>query len=345
LPHPLCVGKTKIQDHRSLSANVETGAWECHRCRATGKLTDFWVDQPRLTRRQRQAEARAQAFELTPRAPSISPGPAPQAPLQPATVPLWRMTWDRALAITDVRASSGIGYLAGRGIPIELASAAGVRFSPGWYREPAVLFAVSNYAGELVAVQGRAIRGDNRKAGGPKGQGAFATPGAFDTDPVVIVEAPIDALTLWLCGVPAIAMCGKTAPGWLAKALAFQRVALAVDNDAGGDEATERSHADLTAFGCQVERWRPQFKDWNEDLNKLGLVAIRRALGHEGPPTALADAPVRLELGHLGCDFRWPGIVGVVEPGVEAWAVLIDSRPAELVAKALGTLRSFAARY
>ena len=42
---PLC-GEAKPRDsaHRSLSANLQNGAWTCFRCGATGKLKEFWTD-------------------------------------------------------------------------------------------------------------------------------------------------------------------------------------------------------------------------------------------------------------------------------------------------------------
>ena len=65
-----------------------------------------------------------------------------------------------------------------------------------------------NAAGQLVAVTGRHTDGrDAPKAhtGGLKSLGLFATPGTLAADPLVITEAPIDALALAACGVPAVA--------------------------------------------------------------------------------------------------------------------------------------------
>jgi len=95
---------------------------------------------------------------------------------------------------------------------------------------------------------------------------------------VVIVEAPIDALSLAAAGVPAIALCGTAIPRWLPSSVAFRRVVLAFDADKAGDEATTKAASEFRTFGCSVERWRPSLKDWNEVLLAHGSEKLRQAL-------------------------------------------------------------------
>jgi DNA primase len=75
-----------------------------------------------------------------------------------------------------------------------------------------------------------------------------------------------------------VALCGTTLPSWLPAALAFRRIALAFDADSAGDAATAKAASELRAFGCDVERWRPSVKDWNEVLLTHGPETLRRAL-------------------------------------------------------------------
>ena len=43
---PLCgSGKPVDQAHRSLGVNLTNGAWYCHRCDQSGKLSDFWTEK------------------------------------------------------------------------------------------------------------------------------------------------------------------------------------------------------------------------------------------------------------------------------------------------------------
>jgi hypothetical protein len=74
------------------------------------------------------------------------------------------------------------------------------------------VFACQTAAGRVVALQGRFLA---PSAGVPKAMsigaisaGVFATRGALEADAVAIGEAPLDALSLAACGVPALALFG-----------------------------------------------------------------------------------------------------------------------------------------
>jgi len=147
--------------------------------------------------------------------------------------------------------------------------------------------------GNLVAAQGRCIDGQapSKLSAGPIGQGVFATPGALDANPLVIVEAPICALSLALVGVPALALAGTGGKPWLRKACAFRRVLVATDADPAGDEAAPALAAVLAPLGARCERLRPQgAKDWNELLITYGPEALRAALA---PILAMAEELAR----------------------------------------------------
>jgi hypothetical protein len=65
---------------------------------------------------------------------------------------------------------------------------------------------------------------------GELGAGVFQTDDeALDEPLVIVVEAPIDALTLRVAGVPSVALCGTNLPDWVPQALAFRQIALGFD--------------------------------------------------------------------------------------------------------------------
>jgi hypothetical protein len=273
-PLPACGDKPIDPAHRSLTVNAGTGLWQCWRCRASGKLRDHWA--PRASRR-----TAVRAFALRPE-PAGSPAAAPVDVVG---------AWARAVPAAD---TAGAAYLARRGMPLALATAADVRWAPRWYGRPAVLFPIVDPSGALVAITGRHTDAGDPKAHtcGPKALGVFTTPGALMADPLVITEAPLDALALAACGVPALAVCGTSAPRWLAPHAAFRRVWVALDGDAPGETAAEALAATLTALGARCARLRPATKDWTDDLAACGVEALTQQLAalRTGAPIALEAA-------------------------------------------------------
>lgn len=273
-PLPACADMPRDAEHRNLSLNVETGAFVCYRCGGAGQLREHW--RPPASRRReiaRRAFGLATAVVAAPSTPPENRG-GTGAPRWD-----WRAPWD---ATTDLAGTPGQAYLEGRGIPLAVAAAAGVRYAASWAGHPAVVFPVADRAGGVRAAQGRYLRDDvspTKRTGGPSKLGVFATPGALEAETIVVVEAPIDALSLHVAGVPAVALLGTNAADWLAAAVAFKRVALALDADAAGEEKVAALAARLGAFGATVERWRPAgVKDWNDALRQHGAVALRAAL-------------------------------------------------------------------
>jgi hypothetical protein len=289
-PLPGCADKRRDARHRSLSVNVESGRWHCHRCGAGGLLRENW--SPREPRFNAKRASSRRAFALT-RSPEAVTVQAPTRPL--------RIQQDRWLdlfeAAVPIGADPGAAYLISRGISQEAAAAAGVRYMPRWphwSRTPAgdwilagtsrrVVFPIQDPTGRLVGIQGRVIGPDERGlkmlTRGALGAGVFRTNArALDEALVTLVEAPIDALTLQVAGVSAVALCGTNIPDWLPGALAFRRIALGFDADAAGDTASTRASGEFRAIGCQVERWRPNRKDWNEVLMTFGIETLTREL-------------------------------------------------------------------
>ena len=243
---PLC-GLEKPRDlaHRSLIYRADSGAWNCKRCGASGKLRDFWDTRPDRSngptppsgstgangsrsnwRRARAQSERAQLSRLRGSAERDDDPqavhPAPSA--QPATPSGAAKDWRANLrGVRPLDGTPGAAYLSGRGVPLDVADLAGVSFSPNWFGRAAVVFAIHGRSGELVAAQGRRIEATatgqpNALTSGPKSRGLFVAPAfvggrvwhPFDADGpgVILCESPIDALSLAACSFPAVALCG-----------------------------------------------------------------------------------------------------------------------------------------
>jgi hypothetical protein len=300
---PFC-GEDKPKDpsHRSLSLNAATGEWVCHRCQASGKIRERWEE--RSTDRGSRARA-----ELRRRVAVPPPEPPAARDSEDAA---WRK---KLTGLVPLAGTPGADYLAARGVPLELARAARVRYHPAWEhwtKDPhgrwilqgtsrRIVFPV--YAGDqttLVGIQGRTVApgelGPAKLSGGAISGGVFTTPGAWDADPLVIVEAPLDALSLAAVEVPAAAMMGCNLPDWLPRALAFRRVLVGTDADDAGDRAAKEWAVALRALGARVERLRPEgFKDWNEwlqaDAEDLRAFVVRSVHEPRNPGETAAEPP------------------------------------------------------
>lgn len=264
-------------DERAFHFNATTGAYNCKRasCAASGKLTDFWNERPKLSRQHRSRAALNSAFSLQ----------APKPQTEPATATNWRAPLK---ALVPLRDTAGAEYLAGRGIACEIAHAAGARYSPDFYGRAAVVFPIRDRASTLVAATGRYIdprANPKARTGGHKRDGVFHAPAQVNgrafapldksVPAIIVCEAPIDALSIAAAGYPAIALCGTSAPDWLHLACGFRRVLLAFDGDAAGDKAAAALIGALDTFGASCERLRPENgKDWNEVLTRSGAAAL-----------------------------------------------------------------------
>lgn len=260
---PLCHGNRRMDDnHRSLAVQAITGGYVCHRCDAKGIVREHLESSPVMP---------ARSF------PAPVPSPTPAKPDDDR----WRKFVADAKPITGTK---GAAYLESRGIPADAAKRAGVKFGQWWKAgdegdkpEPfaAVIFEIVDREGQMVAAQARAITGDTKRTRGQKLQGIFESfPGALESPRVAITEAPLDALALASAGLPAIAICGKTGPEWLAEHLAGREVIIATDADKDGDKIAA-DLAKLMRRTSPTVRLRPSGgKDWAEVAERFGLESV-----------------------------------------------------------------------
>jgi hypothetical protein len=254
--------------------------------------------------------------------------------------PAWRRRWDQAVSVAG---TPGETYLASRGIPIEVATAAGVRYLERWEHwtrdesgdwrlegtSRRVVFGIVDKLGELIGIQGRKIgdseRGEKMLTNGHGGIFAAGTPWPLEeTQRVAIVEAPIDALSLTAIGMPALATQGTSWPAWLPLALAFRKVLLAHDNDeptADGERAGRSPHLAwcprCVRTAPNPERFWPLSKDWNQDLQDLGLEQLRRLVAGAGARTPPAEIATERSPGDEGAE-AIPGLAVTSEVSHEA---------------------------
>jgi len=313
-PFPACADH-QHREHKNLAANIETGLWACKRCGASGKFTEKW-NRPQTRARvmrlgpyekARRALGLAGAGAGSSRpvqvAPAAERGATAGTPAKAEAdeddhvragtrkaVPTWRRRWDQAVPVAG---TSGETYLASRGIPIDIATAAGVRYldrwghwtrddGGDWHLEGTsrrVVFPIVDKVGELIGIQGRKVAdGDYGEKMLTNGRGGVFVAGT---------AWPLGELAA--VGVPTLATQGTSWPDWLPLALAFKKVLLAHDNDepdVGGQRAGEVAAASLApalrSYGAEPERYPPLSKDWNQDLQDLGVEELRRLLAGGG---------------------------------------------------------------
>lgn len=288
---PLCgIEKPRDVAHRCLIYRTDSGAWNCKRCGASGKLREFWEKRDDVAtttganwRRARAQQTRAELSRLRDDDPTTGASAE-----RDDTGTKWRRN---LRGLSPIDGTPGAAYLCGRGVPPDVASLAGVKFSRDWFGRPAVVFPIRGRSGELIAAQGRRIeptaKGQpNALTTGPKSRGLFVAPACiggrawhpFDAEGlgVFLCEAPIDALSLAACGFPALALCGinggaTTGPDWLRLKCGLKSVYLAFDADDAGDAASGAMAAHLGTYGARCVTLRPNgAKDWNEALQSIG---------------------------------------------------------------------------
>ncbi len=265
---PLCGDdKPKNAEHRCFCLNGYNGLYHCKRCNCKGRLKEHWTDTPKQPLNVVRAQKLHRAFEVRANEGITSMGETAPANTDPYLI------WNASVPLGGTR---GEGYLRKRGLTLQAAAWSGVRFVGDWYGRECLVFPFANEREELMAVSGRALGdgGLDKPANGSKKHGVFRALwrefGPFHPDaPILVCEAPLDALSLAQSGFAALALGGTSAPVWLAPRVAFRRVVLALDADGAGDEASEKLALHFAGYGARCVRLRPEGgKDWNAWLQR-----------------------------------------------------------------------------
>jgi len=257
-------------------------------------------------------------------APSFATVPPVEAPT-PRTSPAPRLSAQelkRAGTLQKLDTPPALAFVQSRGFLdfLDLLQSAGVRFASdfgrreatpekgAWSGAGAIVFPLRDDRGALVALNGRVIapkEGQSKALTfGEKSEGVFWGPGSVEAfqkgEALAICEAPLDALSLAVAGVPSVALCGTHGlPEFLRRGVFGRRFWLAFDADQAGDDQSEALGASLRRLGAIVTRLRPEEgKDFNELLQKGGepwtrtAEALRALIAREAKaPTGLGEHP------------------------------------------------------
>jgi hypothetical protein len=176
--------------------------------------------------------------------------------------------------------TAGQAYVEQRGVPLALATAAGVRYDCNFGGRPAVIVALRDEGQRVTSVHGRyldTVRGQNKMLTIGAGNGLISVLDGLDADPLIVVEGLFDALSLATCGWPAVAHIGRWA-SWLPEVSAGREVWLAFD-------ASRPAEADVAQYRQRLPRAHlrrvlppSRCKDWNTALLKRGAAEVTRWL-------------------------------------------------------------------
>jgi hypothetical protein len=202
----------------------------------------------------------------------------------------------------------GEEYLQACGIDLLIACDAFTHYHPGFgiLERPALVFLLQGDTGAYVGLQAVFIDGippdiwyrdsevlwrcDLQVCGG-----VFATANAFTTGRVVIVQRPLDALSLAMCGLPAVATCGfEDTLSWLPeRCQGAKMIYLAYDATAEGNRLAWSLCKLLKSTGARIHRLKPARwgGDWNAALQRHGPRVIREALRRVMVPQHRRTAP------------------------------------------------------
>lgn len=199
---------------------------------------------------------------------------------------------ERLARAVPLAGTPGQAYVERRGVPGDIADAAGVRFDRDFGGRPAVLVAMRDKEDRAVAVHGRylhVVRGQNKMLTFGPGGGAVSVLGGWRADPLILVEGLFDSLSLATCGWGSVATIGRWAP-WLPEVSAGRVVWLAFDASRPGEAEVARYTELLCASDLRRLPPPPRCKDWSTALVKRGRNAVTRWVrdcltAKEIPPT------------------------------------------------------------
>jgi hypothetical protein len=186
-----------------------------------------------------------------------------------------REALDRAVPLAG---TPGQEYVERRGIPLEIADAAGVRYAADWAGRPAVIVGLCDPRAELTSVHGRyfhVVRGQDKMHTIGPGGGVIEVCTGLSTETLVIVEGLFDALSLAVCGYACVATIGRPVP-WLPAAAVERRVYVAFDNGRAGEDGARELLSQIP--GARRVRPPDRSLDWNTALVKRGRTVVRRHL-------------------------------------------------------------------
>ena len=172
--------------------------------------------------------------------------------------------------------TAGQAYVERRGIAVEVADSAGLRYAADFAGRAAVVAGLYDHHGMLASVHGRYLevgrRQDKMLTIGPGG-GTVNVLGGWRTDQLILVEGLFDALSLAVCGYSCAASIGRWVP-WIPEIATGRTVWLAFDAGRSGEAAVSRYAEQMRT--ARIRRMLPpgRSKDWNTALVKRGTHVV-----------------------------------------------------------------------
>ncbi len=185
---------------------------------------------------------------------------------------------ERFTCAMPLAGTPGRAYVERRGVPMDVADAAGVRFDADFGGRPAVLAAVRDYRETLRSVHGRylhTVHGQNKMLTIGSGGGLVSILDGWRVEPLILVEGMFDALSLATCGWACVATIGRWAP-WLPEVAAGRVAWLAFDASRPGEADVARYAGRLREADVRRLPPPPRCKDWSTALVKRGRGAVTR---------------------------------------------------------------------
>lgn len=185
---------------------------------------------------------------------------------------------ERLSRAVPLRDTPGEAYVERRGVPAQIADAAGVRFDANFGDRPAVLVPLHDHKETLASVHGRYLhtrRGENKMLTIGPGGGVVNVLGGWRAEPLILVEGLFDALSLAACGWASVATIGRWAP-WLPEVSAGRVVWIAFDASRPGEADAVRWAGRFPAAEVRRLSPPPRCKDWSTALVKRGPAAVSR---------------------------------------------------------------------
>lgn len=185
--------------------------------------------------------------------------------------------YKRALPLVG---TPGQAYAARRCVPLDIADSAGVRFEPDFAGRPAVLVPMRDPGNRLTAVHGRYLHAtycQNKMLTVGREGGSVLLDDVWRSGPLILVEGLFDALSLAVCGWPAVATIGRPI-AHLAESVSNRLVWAAFDAGRSGEANAAMLRQLLPQARVRRLPPPPRCKDWNTALVKRGPALVTQWL-------------------------------------------------------------------
>lgn len=196
--------------------------------------------------------------------------------------------YERGVELFD---TPGAAYAMRRGVGVEIAHEAGVRYLEDFAGRPALIVALRNRQKEITSVHGRylsTLPKENKMFTVGRGHGLIEVNSPWQGGSLILVEGLFDALSLAQGGFSSCATIGREA-SWLPGACRGREVWLAFDASKTGEKESAKYRAMLEGAVVKKLPLPPRCLDWNTALLKKGAPFLTFWIGstlkedHEEP--------------------------------------------------------------